>query len=549
MPQPTEGAGAKDMTEESKRAEARQWVGLAVLVLPCVLASMDLSVMFVTLPSLTADLQPSSSELLWIMDAYGFLLAGLLITMGTLGDRFGRRRVLLTGAAAFGLASALAAYASSPEILIAARALMGIAGATLAPSTLSLIRNMFHDDRQRATAVGVWTAGFAGGAVVGPIIGGLLLEHFWWGSVFLINVPVMILLLVLGPLLLPEYRDPKPGRFDLLGALLSLVAVLAVIYGVKMTAEHGFGWTPAACIVAGLVVGALFIRRQRTTVNPMIDLAMFRTRRFNVPLLIDALATFAMIGFSLFNWQFMQLVLGMSPFESALWSLPTFLVMPVGIALATAMAPRIGKPNVMTAGLLVAAAGYIALSLIRTDSGIVYLVSALTVVSIGIGGVSAVVTEVILSAAPPERAGAASALAETSAEFGGALGIAVLGSIGTAVYRSQMESQAPAGLSPHELAAAEETLGGAVDTAAALPHHAAQALRSVAFDAFTHEMRIAAVVSVVLTAGGAILIATMLRAARNQPGPATSPTTAPGQTTQHGGHDQADEPPVPTPMS
>ncbi|MGW5641581.1 MFS transporter [Saccharopolyspora sp. NPDC003752] len=537
------------MTEESKRAGARQWVGLAVLVLPCVLASMDLSVMFVALPSLTADLQPSSSELLWIMDAYGFLLAGLLITMGTLGDRFGRRRVLLTGAAAFGLASALAAYASSPEVLIAARALMGIAGATLAPSTLSLIRNMFHDDRQRATAVGVWTAGFAGGAVVGPIIGGLLLEHFWWGSVFLINVPVMILLLVLGPLLLPEYRDPEPGRFDLLGALLSLVAVLAVIYGVKMAAEHGFGRTPAAWIVAGLVVGALFIRRQRTAVYPMIDLALFRTRRFNVPLLIDALATFAMIGFSLFNWQFMQLVLGMSPFESALWSLPTFLVMPLGIALATAMAPRIGKPNVMTAGLLLAAAGYVALSLIRTDSGIVYLVSALTVVSIGIGGVSAVVTEVILSAAPPERAGAASALAETSAEFGGALGIAVLGSIGTAVYRLQMESKAPAGLTPEELAAAEETLGCAVDTAAALPHQTAQALRSVAFDAFTHEMRIAAVVSVVLTTGGAILIATMLRAARNQPGPATSPAAVPGRTAQHGGRDQVDEPPATTPRS
>ncbi|MEU3624631.1 MFS transporter [Amycolatopsis coloradensis] len=515
------------MIEESKRAGTRQWIGLAVLVLPCVLASMDLSVMFVTLPSLTADLQPSSSELLWIMDVYGFLLAGLMITMGTLGDRIGRRRVLLTGAAAFGLASFLSAYTSSPEVLIAARALMGIAGATLAPSTLALIRNMFHDDRQRATAVGVWTAGFAGGAVVGPIVGGLLLEHFWWGSVFLINVPVMILLLVLGPLLLPEYRAPEPGRFDLLGALLSLVAILAVIYGIKVTAEHGFGWIPAITIFAGLTVGALFLRRQRTTVSPMIDLALFRTRRFTVPLLINALNTFAMIGFSLFNWQFMQLVLGMSPFESALWSLPTFLVMPAGIALATAMSHRIGKPNVMIAGLLVATAGYLALSLIRTGSGIGYLVGALTVVSLGIGGVAAVVTEVILSAAPPERAGAASALAETSAEFGGALGIAVLGSIGTAVYRSQMTSRAPAGLDPAELAAATETLGGAVDTAQALQPRTAEALRSVAFDAFTHEMRIAAFVSVLVTAGGAILITTMLRVSRaaRQPRPDDESTT------------------------
>ncbi|WP_424863748.1 MFS transporter [Streptomyces sp. MMS24-I29] len=537
-----------DMTQGSKRAGTRQWTGLAVLVLPCVLASMDMSVMFVTLPSLSADLQPSSSQLLWIMDSYGFLLAGLLITMGTLGDRIGRRRVLLTGAAAFGLASVLAAYSTGPEMLIATRALMGTAGASLAPSTLSLIRNMFLDERQRATAVGIWTAGFAGGAVVGPIIGGLLLEHFWWGSVFLINVPVMILLVVLGPLLLPEYRDPEPGRFDLPGALLSLAAVLAVIYGLKTTAGHGFGWTGAVCVAAGLSAGTLFVRRQRTAAHPMIDLALFRTSRFNVPLLIDALATFAMVGFSLFNWQFMQIVLGMGPFESALWSLPTFLVMPVGIALATAMAPRIGKPNVMTAGLAVAAAGYIALALIRTDSGIMHLVSALAVVSVGIGGVSAVVTEVILSAAPPERAGAASALAETSAEFGGALGIAVLGSIGTAVYRSQTESQAPAGLTPGQRAAATETLGGAADTAATLPHQTAEALRKVAFDAFSHEMRIAAVASVVVTAGGAILIGSLLRNAE-RPGSVVVPAAEPEHTAGHGGQENANERPARTPTS
>ncbi|MCX4850335.1 MFS transporter [Streptomyces sp. NBC_00893] len=529
------------MTQGSKRANTRQWIGLAVLVLPCVLASMDMSVMFVTLPSLSADLRPSSSQVLWIMDSYGFLLAGLLITMGTLGDRIGRRRVLLAAAAAFGLASVLAACSANPEMLIATRALMGVAGASLAPSTLSLIRNMFLDERQRATAVGIWTAGFAGGAVIGPIIGGLLLEHFWWGSVFLINVPVMLLLLVLGPLLLPEYRDPEPGRFDLPGALLSLAAVLAVIYSLKTTAAHGFGWTGAVCAAAGLSAAALFVRRQRTAAHPVIDLALFRTSRFNVPLLIDALTTFAMVGFSLFNWQFMQLVLGMGPLESALWSLPTFLVMPAGIALATAMAPRIGKPNVMTAGLAVAAAGYIAVALIRSDSGIVHLVSALAVVSIGIGGVSAVVTEVILSAAPPERAGAASALAETSAEFGGALGIAVLGSIGTAVYRSQMESQAPAGLTAGQRAAAAETLGGAADTAATLPHQTAEALRKVAYDAFSHEMRIAAVVGVVVTAGGAMLITALLRGAE-RPGSVAAPAAEPEHTTGHNSQDNAEQP-------
>ncbi|MFG2911101.1 MFS transporter [Kitasatospora sp. NPDC048286] len=384
-----------------------------MLVLPCVLASMDMAVMFITLPSLAADLGPSGSEQLWIMDAYGFLLAGLLITMGTLGDRFGRRRVLLTGAAAFGAASVLAAYSTSPGTLIAARALLGIAGATLAPSTLSLVRSMFHDAGQRAAAVGIWTAGFAGGAVLGPIIGGLLLERFWWGSVFLINVPVMALLLLLGPLLLTEHRDPEPGRFDLLGAAMSLTAVLGVIYGVKAVAEHGFGWISLTCCAAGLAVGAAFLRRQHWSANPVIDMALFRTRRFNVPLLIDALATFGLVGFSLFNWQFMQLVLGMGPLESALWSLPTFLVMPVGIALATAIAPRVGKHNVIAAGLLVATAGFVMLALLQAGSGTVHLVSGMTVVSIGIGAVSAVVTEVILSAAPPERASGIPATVDT----------------------------------------------------------------------------------------------------------------------------------------
>ncbi|MFE7328580.1 MFS transporter [Streptomyces sp. NPDC057565] len=528
------------MTEEEKRAGAGEWVGLAVLVLPCLLASMDMSVMFITLPSLSADLGPSSSEQLWIMDAYGFLLAGLLITMGTLGDRFGRRRVLLTGAAAFGAASVLAACSTSPETLIAARVLLGIAGATLAPSTLSLIRSMFHNAAQRATAVGIWTAGFAGGAVLGPIIGGLLLEHFWWGSVFLVNVPVMVLLLILGPLLLTEYRDPEPGRFDLLGAAMSLVAVLGVIYGIKTMAEHGFGWIPLMCCAAGLAVGAAFLRRQHGATNPVIDMMLFRTRRFNVPLLIDALATFGLVGFSLFNWQFMQLVLGMGPLESAVWSLPTFLVMPLGIALATALAPRIGKHNVIAAGLLVATAGYVMLALLRADSGIVHLVSGMTVVSIGIGAVSAVVTEVILSAAPPERAGAASAMAETSAEFGGALGIALLGSIGTAVYRSELAVSAPDELTSKELEAARSTLGGAVETAAALPRGTAESLRNAAFDAFAREARIASVVSAVLMTGAAVLIATLLRTARTRPGP-----EAPRSAAEHHDGDRAGESALP----
>jgi MFS transporter, DHA2 family, multidrug resistance protein len=266
------------------RAGRREWVGLAVIALPCIVYAMDLTVLNLALPALSRDLQPSSSQLLWIVDISGFLVAGLLITMGTLGDRIGRRRLLLIGAAAFALSSLFAAFSTSAEMLIAARALLGVAGATLAPSTLSLIRNTFNDRQQRTFAIGVWITSFSAGAAVGPLIGGLPLEHFWWGSAFLPALLVMGLLLAVGPRLLPEYSDPEAGRLDLISAALSLVAVLAVIYGLKRIAQDGVGWTAAVSIVAGLVVGAAFVRRQHRLADPLIDLRLFRLPAFNAAL-------------------------------------------------------------------------------------------------------------------------------------------------------------------------------------------------------------------------------------------------------------------------
>src|SRR5688572_24690959 len=257
------------------RAGGKEWIGLAVLTLPCLLVSMDLTVLYLAVPHLTADLKPSAAQLLWIVDIYGFLIAGSLITMGAVGDRIGRRRLLLIGAAAFGVASVLAAYARTPEMLIAARAALGVAGATLMPSTMALIRNMFPDPRQMGQAIGLWFACFMGGMTLGPLVGGVLLESFWWGSAFLLGVPFMVLLLVAGPRLLPEYRDPNVTRPDLTSVALSLAAILPLVFGLKSLARDGWAMLPLAAIAAGAVVGAMFLRRQGRLANPLLDLRLF----------------------------------------------------------------------------------------------------------------------------------------------------------------------------------------------------------------------------------------------------------------------------------
>ena len=494
------------------RAGRKEWIGLAVLVLPCLLVSMDMSVLAFALPFLGADLDPTGSQLLWIMDIYGFLLAGLLITMGTLGDRIGRRRLLLIGAAAFGVASVLAAYSTSADMLIATRALLGVAGATLAPSTLSLIRNMFHDPRQRRTAIAVWTAGFSGGALVGPLAGGLLLEAFWWGSVFLVNVPFMLALLALGRWLLPEFRPATAGRFDLLSASLSLGAVLAVIYGVKKFAEAGFGVLPATAVLVGLVVGAAFIRRQRGLADPLIDVRLFRNRSFSTSIAVSGLTMFAMVGFMFFSTQYFQLVLGLRPFVAALWNLPVVAVMPVGALLAAFLVRRIRPGSVVGTGLALVAVGFLVLTQVSgTRPSLVVPLLGFGIMVIGISAVMTLASDMVVGSAPPARAGAASAISETGAEFGGALGIAILGSVGAAIYRREVVDTVPGGLPDGAVAAARETLPGAVEVAGQLPGPLAEALRLAAFEAFAHGIQLTAVVAAVIMAGTAVLAAVLLR--------------------------------------
>src|SRR5688572_19482989 len=298
------------------KATRREWIGLAVLGLGALIYVMDLTVLHLAIPKMSADLQPTSAELLWIIDIYGFFVAGALITMGTLGDRIGRRRLLLVGAAAFGITSLFAAFSTTPEMLIVSRAALGIAGATLAPSTLSLIFHMFQDPQQRTVAIGVWIGAFSAGSAIGPVLGGLALEYFWWGSVFLIAIPVMVALLILGPRLLPEYRDPEAGRLDPASAIMAVGAVLAVIFGLKQIAQEGPGPLAIGAIVVGLVVGVLWVRRQRQLADPMIDLALFRVPAFNAALVVNFLAIFMAVGYFLFIAQYLQLVADLTPIQA-----------------------------------------------------------------------------------------------------------------------------------------------------------------------------------------------------------------------------------------
>jgi DHA2 family multidrug resistance protein-like MFS transporter len=514
------------------RAGRREWIGLAVLALACLLYAMDLTVLHLAVPALSEDLRPSSTQLLWITDIYGFMVAGFLVTMGTLGDRIGRRRLLLSGAAAFGLVSVAAAFSTSPEMLIASRALLGIAGATLAPSTLSLIFSMFQDPRQRTTAIGVWITSFSAGGAIGPVVGGVLLEHFWWGSVFLLTLPVMALLLVLGPRVLPEYRDPGAERLDLVSAALLLVAVLVATFGVKEIAQDGLSWPVVSSILAGLVVGVIFVRRQLRLADPMIDPRLFRIPAFNAALATNLLGIFIAVGYFLFVAQYLQLVLGLSPLRAGLWSLPSAAALIIGSNLAPHLLRRVRPAYVIGTGLALAAVGLGVLTRVGGSADLAILVTASFVVSLGLAPVFTATTDLIVGSAPPERAGAASGISETGSELGGALGIAILGSIGVAIYRSRLADSLPAGIPSQAEVVARDTLGGAVGVAQQLPAGAGAALLATARDAFTTGLQVTAGISAVVAIGIAVLATVTLRgvprtseaAAPEQPAAAPEPT-------------------------
>ncbi|MEU5366110.1 MFS transporter [Streptomyces sp. NPDC005925] len=485
------------------RAGRREWTALAVLMLPLLLVSMDVSVLYFAIPAISADLAPTGTQQLWIFDVYGFVLAGLLMTMGSLGDRFGRRRLLLTGAAAFGAASVLAAYAQSAETLIAARAVLGLGGATLMPTTMALVRTMFTDPAQRAKAIGLWSGVMTAGIALGSVMSGVLVERFWWGSVFLVNLPAMMLLLLLGPVLLPESRDPAPGRFDVLSVPLSLAAVLPVVYGLKEIPSEGWNVRYVLAVTLGLLFAALFVHRQRTAAHPLIPPDLFRAPGFTPAVVLNTVAAFGMMGSAYFTTQYIQSVLGKGPLEAALWSLlPSVFIGFAGPFTAWLVQRGAARAHVVAGGFATTASGYALLSLTGTDS-LWLLLTACGVLASGVVAVMSQLADLALSAAPVEKAGAASSLLETGTEFGGALSMAFLGSVGTAVYRHEMPAAAPR--------TARETLGGALATAGDLPGRAGDALATAAREAFTSGMHAAAVAGVVVLVGAASLGANALR--------------------------------------
>ncbi|WP_327151299.1 MFS transporter [Nocardia sp. NBC_01329] len=423
-------------TAPDTRAGRRAWFGLAVLLLPVLLVSMDMSVLFLALPTLTDDLDPTAAQQLWILDIYGFLIAGLLITMGNLGDRIGRRTILVAGATVFGIASALAAFAPSAEVLIAARALMGLGGATLLPSSLALISNLFPDRRQRSTAIGVWTAFFAGGSAVGPIIGGVLLHHFWWGSVFLINVPVLLVLLVFAPLLLPEHRATALGPLDLPSVILSIGGILPAVYAVKRIAESGPDIEALGGALVGVAVLVLFVRRQRRLADPLVDLALFARARFSVAIGSSTAAMMSLAGLSYLSSIWLQSVTGRDPLQAAVLGIPMAVTVFIFAVNGAAVGRVLGVRWAFVVALVLAAAGNLLVLGIGADGGTGWYVAGSAIAGIGYGIVFTLVSEVAVASVPPERAGSAVGISETSFELGNALGLALLGSLAALVFRS-----------------------------------------------------------------------------------------------------------------
>lgn len=494
------------------RAGRRAWFALAVLMLPVLLVSVDNTVLNFALPAISSALTPTGTQLLWIVDVYPLVLAGLLVSMGSLGDRIGRRRLLLIGSVGFGVVSVAAAFAPSAEILIAARAALGFFGAMLMPSTLSLLRNIFLDRDQRRFAIAVWASGFAAGSALGPIVGGIILEHFAWGAVFLLAVPVLLPLVVLAPFLIPESKDPNPGRIDVPSILLILLTMTPLVFSIKHLAEAGFDVLTVVSMVVGVVSGVLFIRRQLRLEHPLLDLSLFRRASFSGAVVINLLSVTALVGGLFFVSQHLQLVLGLQPLDAGLVLLPGLIVMIIAGLVIVPISKRVRPGIVVPIALVVSAVGYASIAITGGDVSALGIGLAFVALGLGIGSAETVSNELVIASAPPEKAGAASGVSETAYELGAVLGTATLGTVLTASYRSSVAL--PDGLTAAQQQAAGETLGGAANVAAQLPGDRAGALMDSARHAFDSGVGVAAWIGVGLIVAAMLVAAIGLRRIR-----------------------------------
>ena len=498
------------MVEEQRKAGPRQWASLVVLMLPVLLVSVNNTALSFALPAISQGLHPTASQLLWIVDVYPLILAALLIPMGSLGDRMGRRKMLMIGSTGFGLVSLFAAFAPTAEWLLAARVGIAVFGSMLLPATLSLLRSVFRDDRQRTLAIAIWTAGFSAGAALGPIAGGFLLNHFWWGSVFLLAVPVLLAFLVAAPLILPESKDPNPGPVDPLSIVLAVLTMAPVVYGIKSLATGGSVLHGVLFIAVGALCGVLFARQQVAKDYPMLDLRFFRSPRFSGGLAINVTANVALFGFLFFFTQYLQLVNGTDPMTSGLLMVPGLVLSILAGLGAERIARLVGIRTAVVLGLLLVAAGFFVVAFTDQMASSAPILVAFTVMSAGTGLATTLSTDLVVSSVPEAKAGAASAVSETGYEVGAVLGTAVLGGLTTAFYQAHLEL--PAAVSADSAQIAHETLGGALDVAAESP--AGSVIADAAVAAFSSGMQWTALIGGVVVAVVALVLARVLRADR-----------------------------------
>jgi DHA2 family multidrug resistance protein-like MFS transporter len=498
-----------DVTATSTATPRRAWFALAVLMLPVLLIAVDNTVLAFALPSIAQEFRPSAPTQLWIVDVYSLVLAALLVTMGGLGDRVGRRRLLMIGAGGFAMVSTAAAFAPSAQYLVAARALLGVFGAMLMPSTLSLIRNIFTDASSRRLAIALWASCFTAGSALGPIVGGALLQHFHWGAVFLVAVPILLPLLMLAPRLVPESQDPNPGPLDPFSVLLTLTTMLPIVWGVKSAAHDGLSVLTLGAFAVGVASGVLFVRRQRLSATPMLDVGLFANTAFTSAILANFLSIVGLIGFIFFISQHLQLVLGLSPLTAGLVTLPgAVLSMIAGIAVVP-MAKRIAPHALMVAGLVLVAAGFVAILLFRHDLTVVAIITSFVILEVGVGISQTISNDTIVASVPPAKSGAASAVSETAYELGAVVGTATLGTIFTAYYRANVEL--PGGLTDLQMADARESIGGAASVAQTLPPALSGRLMDSARVAFDAGIAPTSTIAAVLTVIAAAIVALAFR--------------------------------------